>query len=124
MAIVAVMIAFGSYAYSKMSVKRAVNSGWFEVTYLGAGTETDPANLEIGEMLNTPPLTPEQEGECRIENQSTPCAVHLYFGEGVDPEDLDGLNLQAAIDSVLLEVDIRDTDSPDGYAKQWKEPEN
>lgn len=117
LALAATFVGFSAF---KFIPKNQSNNQWFTITLEDdQQPATDESNQIIGAPLNTPPESEAEEGECRIENEADPCAVHLNFGTGVTPEMLEDLSVADAKANPSLGVSINKGTSEDGYAKQW-----
>lgn|GEM_PF-763107 len=117
LSLVATFVGFSAF---KLVPKKQSNQQWFNISLEDEqGSATDENNQIIGTPLNMQPEEDAEEGECRIENEAEPCAVHLNFGTSVTPQMLEDLSVADAKADPSLAVSINKTTSPSGYAKQW-----
>ena len=109
LALAATFVGFSAF---KLVPEKQADDDWFEITIQGSPNQKE--NQIIDETLDNPPELEAAQGECRIENEADPCAVHLNLPTGITPSMLENLSVDDA--ETLHGVTIGD-----GYAKQWLE---
>lgn len=112
LALAATFVGFSAF---KASNRIQSSDEWFNITATPNGDINEQEDQLIGTDIPAPDSTPA-DGQCRINNTAEPCAVFLHLGAGTEPEDLDGMTVKEALESVEVDVTLN-SGTGGGYAK-------